>query len=102
MDLHKRAVAAVVRFANGGNGAYPVEYPFGFFGAHVDTAVAHRGTKIVVPISAVKGMTLCCEETCPGNAGQLVIVKTRKEIAVAHVFGRHFIQDVKFAFRGFG
>ena len=32
----------------------PAEYPVGFFGTHVDTAVTHFGTKVFVPVGAMK------------------------------------------------
>src|SRR5690349_21109090 len=78
MNLHECAVAAIECLADLCNRTHPIEKPFGFFGTHVDTAVTHRGSKIVMPVCAMEGVTLRSEETRPRHAGQLIIFETSK------------------------
>ena len=35
----------------------PVEHPFSIRGAHVDTAVAHRMTKVIMPVCAMDSIS---------------------------------------------
>ena len=102
MYLHQRAIAAIGVLANLMLGKRPAEQPFGFLGAHVDTAVAHGRAEVLVPVGAVEGMSLGGEETGPGDAGQLVIIRIGKQVAIAHVLGRILFHDAEFTLRRFG
>src|SRR5581483_3255413 len=98
MNVHSRAVAAIVKRVHFVRRERPAEKPFGFTGAHVDTAVTHRCAKILMPICAVKGVARVGKETRPWDAGQFIIVRACEEIAVAHVLGRHFFLNMELAF----
>lgn len=102
MGLHEGAESAVEGFADLVGGESPTEEPFGFVGVHVDAAAAHGDAEIFVPVCAVEGVSLRCEEKRPGHAGKFVIIKICEEVAVAHVFGGHFVQDAEVAGRRFG
>ena len=41
---------------------HPAEYPIGFFGTHVDTAMTHGRAKVFMPVGAVEGVSLRGEE----------------------------------------
>ena len=56
MNLHKRAVTAIGYLADFMLGERPTKQPFGFLGTHVDTAMTHGHTKILVPVGSVKGV----------------------------------------------
>lgn len=62
MDFDNGAEAAVGNCVAGVIGLDPTENPVGFFGAHVDTAVAHGRTKIFMPVGTVEGVSLRGEE----------------------------------------
>src|SRR5689334_8823304 len=102
MDLDQRAVPAICIVAYLMLGERPTEEPFGFLGTHVDTAMAHRHTEVLMPVGTVEGMSLRREETGPGHARELVVVGVGEEIAVAHVLGGIFLQDAEFALGGLG
>jgi hypothetical protein len=62
MNLHKRAIATIGGFADLMFGKRPEEQPLGFLRSHVNTAMAHRHTKVVMPIRAMEGVPLRCEK----------------------------------------
>lgn len=61
----------------------PVEQPFGLGSFHIDTAVAHRPPEVVVPISAMDGISPVKIHR-PRNIGQIV---TRSGHQSRSVFG---------------
>lgn len=106
MDFHLGATRGVV-----GDGlcgvrrTRPAEDPVGFVGAHVDTAVTHGRAEVFVPVGPVKCVADLSKEGGPRDAGQNVAISVGEqvaflaevEIAVAHVFGRVFVNDVEFS-----
>src|SRR6266487_2603311 len=57
--------------------------------------MTHGHPKVIMPISAVKCMSLRCEETCPWDAREFIIIGIREEIAITHVFGRILFKNSK-------
>ena len=80
----------------------PAEQPFGFLGAHVDAAMAHRHAEVLMPVRAMEGMSLGREETRPGNAGEFIIIRICKEISIAHMLGRILFENTEITLRRFG
>ena len=95
MDLHQRAIPAIDGLADLMLWQRPAEQPSGFVGAHIDAASAHGHAEILVPVGAMKGMTLRGEEKRPGNAGELVIVCIGEQVAIAHMLVRHLVQNAE-------
>ncbi len=60
----------LVDVVEGGGGTRPAEDPPGIFGLHIHAAVAHREPEVIMPVSAMQGYALACENTGPGNSGQ--------------------------------
>ena len=54
----------------------PKEKPLRLCRAHVDTTMAHRRAKIIMPVGAMKRMAVVGKEGCPRNAGQFIIIGT--------------------------
>lgn len=50
-------------------GCGPPIYPLGSSRAHIDAAMAVRYTKVIVPVSAMKGNPVIREIAYPGHAG---------------------------------
>ena len=108
MDFHCRAVTAVIgNCVDGMRRLCPAEYPVGFVGTHVDTAVAHLCAKIFMPVGAMKRVANGREERRPGYSGKhvsafiggYVASLTNAKVTVSHVLGRDFIQNIEFAIR---
>lgn len=111
MDVNRGALSAMVGdVARGMPGLRPTENPAGFVGAHVDTTVTHFCAKIFMPVSAMEGVTRCGfagrgDEGRPGNAGEDIAAFVGEQVAalsdvkvtVAHMLGRHFLNNHKFA-----
>src|SRR6266508_862590 len=83
----------------------PAEDPVGFVCTHINTAMTHRCAKVFMPVGAMKCMTHFSKEGCPGNTRQYIAIRiseqvtsfTYIEIAISHMLGRVFINDLEIA-----
>ena len=61
--------------------------------------MAHRRAKVLMPVGAVERVARLREERGPWHARQLVIVRIREQISVAHMLGGRLRIDVEFSAR---
>lgn len=69
----------------------PAEEPLSIVVTQIDAAMAHRPSKVVVPVSAVDSVAGAqfVEEDRPGNPNQFISVQiqiTLHQVAIAHMF----------------
>src|SRR5574342_1289801 len=69
-DFDRRAHAALIYIPLGQveDRVRPAKYPFGFLRTHVDAAMAHGHTEVLMSVRAVQGMSHLGEETGPRDA----------------------------------
>ena len=73
----------------------PAEKPLRFVAGHVHTAVAHRHSEIVMPVSAMEGDPgFRYEITTPGRPREFIGIRVVRHLSLSHMMGRHLVHDV--------
>lgn len=82
-----------VNIVKPGSRLVPAEQPKRIFVAHIDAAMTHRETEIVVPVGTMEGMPFISKETAPWDTHQWNDIICQGA-GGAHVPGGKFIHDV--------
>ncbi len=74
----------------------PPEQPLRFFGAHIDTTMAHLQAEVIVPVCSMDGIPRWREkELGPGYTGEVAPITGK--VPLSHVLGWHFRLDIELA-----